>query len=38
MERTKGKPKEKPEAQPPVPLKPAAEVGAPRDPLPTQAR
>jgi lipopolysaccharide export system protein LptA len=32
------KPKEKPEAQPPVPLKPAAEVGAPRDPLPTQAR
>jgi lipopolysaccharide export system protein LptA len=32
------KPKEKPDAQPPVPLKPAAEVGAPRDPLPTQAR
>jgi lipopolysaccharide export system protein LptA len=32
------KPKEKPEAQQPVRLKPAAEVGAPRDPLPTQAR
>lgn len=32
------KPKEKPEAQPPVPLKPAAEVSAPREPLPTQTR
>jgi lipopolysaccharide export system protein LptA len=32
------KPKEKPEAQPPVPLKPASEVSAPRDPLPTSPR
>jgi len=32
------KPKEKPEAQPPVPLKPASEVSAPRDPLPTPPR
>lgn len=32
------KPKEKPEAQPPVPLKPAAEVDAPRDPLPGAGR
>lgn len=32
------KPKEKPEAQPPVSLKPAAEVVAPRESLPTQAR
>lgn len=32
------KPKEKPEAQPPVPLKPAAEVGVLRESLPAQAR
>lgn len=32
------KPKEKPEAQPPVALKPAAEVSAPREPLPAQPR
>lgn len=32
------KPKEKPEAQPPVPLKPAAEVSAPRESLPTPPR
>ena len=32
------KPKDKPEAQPPVPLKSAAEVSAPREPLPAQQR
>ncbi len=32
------KPKEKPEAQPPVPLKSSAEVNAPRDVTPDQAR
>jgi lipopolysaccharide export system protein LptA len=32
------KPKEKPAAQPPVSLRPTAEVGAPREPLPTQPR
>jgi lipopolysaccharide export system protein LptA len=32
------KPKEKPAAQPPVSLQPAAEVGAPREPLPKQPR
>lgn len=32
------KPKEKPAAQPPVPLKPAAEVSSPRDAAPDQSR
>jgi len=32
------KPKEKPAARPPVSLQPAAEVGAPREPLPKQPR
>jgi len=32
------KPKEKPAAQPPVPLKSSAEVGSPREPAPDQSR